>query len=54
VTRTYVDGIGEQVPESDESRTIDLIPKAAAVVEEWWKVSGSGNGLVSFARPAAI
>jgi integrase len=45
VRRTYVDGIGEQTPKSGEARTIDLTPPAAAVLEEWFKLSGD-DGLV--------
>jgi integrase len=45
VARTYVDGVGEQPTKSNEPRTIDLTPPAAAVLEEWFKVAG-GDGLV--------
>ena len=46
VARTFVDGIGEQTTKSNEPRTIDLTPQAAAVLEAWWAESGGGDGLV--------
>lgn len=48
VSRTYVDGIGEQPPKSNEPRTVDLTPQAAKLLEDWYVASG-GEGLV-FAR----
>jgi integrase len=47
VSRTFVDGIGEQATKSNEPRTIDLTPPAAAVLEAWYRESGGDdNGLV--------
>jgi integrase len=45
VRRTFVEGLGEQAPKSGESRTIDLTPPAAAVLEHWYKIAGD-DGLV--------
>lgn len=45
VSRTYVDGIGDQVPKSNEPRTVDLTPPAAELLEAWFTTSG-GSGLV--------
>ena len=52
VARTHVDGIGEQAPKSNEPRTIDLTPPAAAMLERWYVESG-GDGHSSRARTAA-
>lgn len=46
VSRTYVDGLGEQAPKSNEPRTVDLTPQAAKVLEEWYAASGGPEGLV--------
>jgi integrase len=45
VARTYVEGVGEQTTKSGEPRTVDLTPPAAAVLEQWFVLSG-GDGLV--------
>ena len=45
VRRTFVEGIGEQPPKSGEARTIDLVPSAATVLEQWYRLAG-GDGLV--------
>jgi integrase len=44
IIRTYVEGIGEQAPKSNEPRTIDLTPQAAAVLELWFVEAGSPSG----------
>jgi integrase len=49
VARTYVDGIGEQPPKSNEPRTVDLTPPAAVVLEQWYADNGGTDGRV-FAR----
>jgi integrase len=47
VTRTYVDGLGEQPStKSGEPRTVDLTPQGAALLEGWYAESGGGDGLV--------
>ena len=46
VGRTYVDGIGEQTTKSNEPRTVDLTPPAAAMLERWYAESGDHDGLV--------
>ncbi|MFL5914115.1 MAG: tyrosine-type recombinase/integrase [Gaiellaceae bacterium] len=46
VSRTFVDGLGEQATKSNEPRTVDLTPPAAAVLEAWYRESGSDEGLV--------
>jgi integrase len=46
VARTYVEGIGEQTPKSNEPRTVDLTPPATAVLEQWYAESGNADGLV--------
>jgi integrase len=40
VSRTHVDGIGEQTPKSNETRTVDLTPQAATVLEQWYALNG--------------
>jgi len=45
VARTFVDGIGEQTTKSNEPRTVDLTPQAAALLERWYAESGD-DGLV--------
>lgn len=45
VSRTWVEGVGEQPPKSNKPRVIDLTPQAAAVLQEWYAASG-GEGLV--------
>ena len=45
ITRSYSDESGEQTTKSNEPRTIDLTPPAAAVLEHWFKRSGD-DGLV--------
>jgi integrase len=45
VSRTFVDGLGEQPTKSNEPRTVDLTPPAAAVLEAWYRESGD-DGLV--------
>ena len=46
VGRTYVVGLGEQAPKSNEPRTVDLTPQAAGVLEAWYAEAGSRGGLV--------
>jgi integrase len=48
VSRTFVDGFGEQPPKSNEPRTIDLTPQAAELLEGWHIESGD-TGLDSAA-----
>jgi integrase len=50
VLRTFVDGIGEQPPKSNEPRTIDLTPQAAALLEEWYAATSAHSGELVFAR----
>jgi integrase len=45
VRQTYTQGIGLTPPKSNEARTIDLTPQAAAVLEAWLTESGD-DGLV--------
>lgn len=45
VARTFVDGIGEDTPKSNEPRTVDLTPPAANVLEQWFALEGD-HGLV--------
>jgi len=45
VRQTYTEGIGLTPPKSNEARTIDLTPQAAAVLEAWLTESGD-HGLV--------
>jgi integrase len=45
VRQAYVHGIGVEPPKSNEPRTVDLIPQAAALLEGWLVESG-GEGLV--------
>ena len=47
VRRSY-DGVSEAAPKSNEPRTVDLTPQAAAILEAWYTITG-GDGLV-FAR----
>jgi integrase len=50
VRRQWTEGIGVvDLPKSNDQRTIDLTPQAAAVFEEWLKLAGD-EGLV-FERP---
>src|SRR4029079_3881778 len=51
VSRSFVDGIGEQSPKSHEPRTIDLTPQAADLLEQWYAANGDNEGLV-FEREA--
>jgi integrase len=46
VSRTFTLGIGETPPKSGEARTVDLTPQAATVLEDWYRESGGGDGLV--------
>lgn len=46
IARTYTDGIGETAPKSNEPRVVDLTPPAANVLEDWFRESGGGDGLV--------
>jgi integrase len=45
VSRTYAPGLGEKPTKSGEPRTVDLIPRAKRILEEWYRMT-SGNGLV--------
>jgi integrase len=45
VHRTYVPGIGEQPPKSGEARTVDLTPRVARLLEDWFALCGN-EGLV--------
>jgi integrase len=45
VSRTYAPAIGEKPTKSGEPRTIDLIPQAKRLLEEWYRQTG-GEGLV--------
>jgi integrase len=45
ISATYTYGIGVQPPKSNEPRTVDLTPQAAALVEQWLAESG-GVGLI--------
>jgi integrase len=45
VRQAYTSGIGVEAPKSNEPRTIDLTPQAAALLEAWLFESG-GDGLV--------
>ena len=45
VRQAYVHGIGIEAPKSNEPRTVDLTPQAAALLEGWLVESG-GEGLV--------
>jgi integrase len=46
ISRTFTLGIGETSPKSGEGRTVDLTPQAAIVLEDWYRESGGGDGLV--------
>jgi integrase len=50
VSRTFVDGIGETPTKSNEPRTIDLTPPAAAVLEAWYQESGGDDTGLVFER----
>jgi integrase len=45
VARTFTVGVGITAPKSNEPRTVDLTPQAAALLEDWLVESG-GEGLV--------
>jgi integrase len=45
VSRSFTDGIGETTPTSNETRTIDLTPPVAKLLEAWYADSNRG-GLV--------
>ncbi len=45
VHRTCVPGVGEQPPKSGEARTLDLTPRVARLLEDWY-ASSSADGLV--------
>ena len=45
VARTFTIGVGITTPKSNEPRTVDLTPQAAALLEAWLVESG-GDGLV--------
>jgi len=45
VSRTYSPGIGEIATKSGEPRTVDLVPQAKRLLEEWYPQT-SGQGLV--------
>jgi integrase len=45
VARTHTVGIGITTPKSNEPRTVDLTPQAAALFEDWLTISGD-EGLV--------
>jgi integrase len=45
VRKTYTDGVGVTAPKSNETRTVDLTPQAAALFEQWFAQSGD-DGLV--------
>jgi integrase len=45
VSRTFVEGVGEQPPKSNEPRTVDLTPQAAELLERWY-AEGGDHGLV--------
>src|SRR5262245_36741174 len=46
VRQTYTAGIGITPPKSGESRVVDLVPPAAALLEAWLVESGRDEGLV--------
>jgi integrase len=45
VSRTYTPGVGENETKSGEPRTVDLVPQAKRLLEEWYPQT-SGQGLV--------
>jgi integrase len=45
VSRTYAPGIGEQETKSGKPRTVDLVPRAKALLEQWYPQT-DGTGLV--------
>jgi len=52
VSRTYTSGIGATATKSNEARTVDLTPQAAALFESWLAKSGD-KGSCSSTRTAA-
>ena len=45
VSRTYSPGVGEKETKSGEPRTVDLVPQAKRLLEEWYPQT-TGHGLV--------
>jgi integrase len=47
VSKAYTAGIGVVLlPKDNESRIVDLTPQAQALLEDWYRQSGGGEGLV--------